>query len=93
LAEIFRTVSGGTGRNHDPRALIRVSRVFLLEASMNSTTVSKINWTQAVAFFAMVATLFGVDVPDDIKLQLIAAIQALQSIITWVLHTWFPEVQ
>jgi hypothetical protein len=41
----------------------------------------------------MVATLFGIDVPDDIKLELIAAIQALQSIITWVLHTWFPEVQ
>ena len=56
---------------------------------MNPTKSSKVNWTQAIAFLAMIATLFGIDVPDDVKLQMVAAIQALQSIVTWVFHTWF----
>lgn len=50
-------------------------------------TFSKINWTQGVAFLAMLLTLFGIDMPDDVKLSVVALIQAAQSILTWLLHT------
>jgi uncharacterized membrane protein len=54
---------------------------------------SKINWTQAVAFLAMLLTLFGIDMPDNVKLETVALIQAAQSVLTWVLHTFFNEAQ
>lgn len=54
---------------------------------------SRINWTQAVAFLAMLLTLFGIELPDEVKLQLVALIQAAQSLLTWVLHSFFREVK
>lgn len=60
---------------------------------MNSTSFSKINWTQAVAFLAMLLTLFGIDMPDDVKLETVALIQAAQSVLTWILHTYFQEIK
>jgi|GEM_PF-4839369 len=56
-------------------------------------TFSKINWTQAVAFLAMLLTLFGIDMPDAVKLELVAFIQAAQSLLTWFLHSFFREVK
>ncbi len=55
--------------------------------------LSRINWTQAVAFLAMLLTLFGIELPDEVKLQLVALIQAAQSLLTWVLHSFFREVK
>jgi hypothetical protein len=60
---------------------------------MNPASFSKINWTQAVAFLAMLLTLFGIDMPDDVKLETVALIQAAQSVLTWVLHTYFQEAK
>lgn len=55
--------------------------------------ISRISWTQAVAFLAMLLTLFGIELPDEVKLQLVALIQAAQSLLTWVLHSFFREVK
>lgn len=60
---------------------------------MNLTSVSKINWTQAVAFLAMLLTLFGIDMPDNVKLETVALIQAIQTIATWLLHNVFQETK
>lgn len=60
---------------------------------MNPAAFSKVNWTQAVAFIAMLLTLFGIDMPDNVKLEAVALIQAAQSIITWLLHTYFQEAK
>ncbi len=60
---------------------------------MNPSSFSKINWTQAVAFLAMLLTLFGIDMPDDVKLEAVALIQAAQSVLTWILHTYFQETK
>ncbi len=60
---------------------------------MNPAAFSKVNWTQAVAFIAMLLTLFGIDMPDNVKLETVALIQAAQSIITWLLHTYFQEAK
>jgi hypothetical protein len=56
-----------------------------------SAWLSKINWTQIVGFAAMIGTLFGVNVPDDVKVQIVAGIGSAQAVITWVLRTWFTK--
>src|SRR6185437_5596895 len=67
---------------------------FLLwSENMNPAAFSKINWTQAVAFLAMLLTLFGIDMPDNVKLETVALIQAVQTIATWLLHNVFKEVK
>lgn len=57
--------------------------------AVKSAWSSKVNWTQAVAFIAMVLAVFGIDMPDSVKLEVVALIQAAQSILTWIIKTWF----
>lgn len=57
--------------------------------AVKSAWVSKLNWTQAIALLAMVLAVFGIDVPDNVKLELVALIQAVQSIASWIIKTWF----
>lgn len=56
---------------------------------VKSSWASKINWTQAVAMGASVAVIFGVDVPPEQQVAIVAVIQGVQSVATWVLRTWF----
>lgn len=59
-----------------------------------SAWASKINWTQAVAFASMGLTFaFGTKagIPTDVQLQMVAGIQAVQSVTTWVMKTWFTK--
>jgi len=56
---------------------------------VKSSWASKINWTQAVAFAAMLFTMFGIDLPADVQAQIVAGIVAAQGVLTWVLRTWF----
>lgn len=56
-----------------------------------SAFASKINWTQVVAFAGMLATVFGLEIPEEQKLALVATIQGAQSVLTWVLRTWFTH--
>lgn len=63
---------------------------------VKSAWLSKINWTQAVALVATVATLLSAgkyDIPPEQQASIVVAIQAVQSVATWVLKTWFtPSV-
>jgi hypothetical protein len=57
-----------------------------------SAWLSKINWTQAVAIGAsvlVIATGGKVDIPLEQQLQIVAGIQAVQGLTTWVFKTWF----
>lgn len=56
---------------------------------LNTAWASKINWTQVVAFAASVAVVFGIDVPDQTKVEAVAGIQGIQSVMTWMFRTWF----
>ena len=56
---------------------------------VKSSWASKINWTQALAFLAMLFTMFGIDLPQDVQTEVVAGIVAGQSVLTWVLRTWF----
>lgn len=55
--------------------------------------LSKINWTQGVAFIAMLLTVFGLDLPPEQQVAIVGIIQGIQSFGTWVLRTWFTTKQ
>lgn len=58
---------------------------------VRSAWFSKVNWTQAVGIGAsvlIVATGGKVKIPLDQQLEIVAAIQALQGLVTWALKTF-----
>lgn len=56
---------------------------------VKSAWTSKINWTQAVAFLAMLGTIFGLDIPEDVKAAAVSIIVAAATVLTWVFRTFF----
>ena len=58
---------------------------------VKSAWLSKINWTQAVSFLAMLATMFGIDVPPEMHAQILAAIVAVSAVMTWAFKTFFTS--
>lgn len=56
-----------------------------------SAWLSKINWVQGVGIAAMILAFFGINVPDDVKAQIIASIGGIQAVVTWVLRTFFTK--
>jgi hypothetical protein len=57
--------------------------------TINPGLLSKINWTQAISFAAMVAAVFGMDISSEMQVQILAGITAIQSLITIVFRTFF----
>ncbi|HYV30886.1 MAG TPA: hypothetical protein VEO53_07275, partial [Candidatus Binatia bacterium] len=58
------------------------------KVEIKSAWLSKINWTQAVAAAASIAVIFGVDVPPEQQVTIVAAIQIIQTLTTIVIKTW-----
>lgn len=56
---------------------------------VKSAWYSKINWTQVVAVVASVGAFFGLDTSEEVKAQVVLAIQAVGSAITLILRTYF----
>lgn len=56
---------------------------------MNPPVKSKINWTQAVSFIASMLVIFGINLPPETQVAVVALIQAAQSVATWIFRTWF----
>lgn len=55
---------------------------------------SKINWTQAVGIFATVIALVTankVNIPLEQQATLVAVIQGIQALATWIMRTWFTK--
>jgi hypothetical protein len=52
---------------------------------------SKINWTQAVSFLAMIIAFFGFDLPAEQQAEIVAAILAVTNVVTWIIRTWFTD--
>lgn len=55
---------------------------------VKSAWLSKINWTQAVAFLAMLGTIFGFNLDPATQVAIVAGIQGVQSLITIILKTF-----
>lgn len=64
------------------------------QVEVKSSWASKINWTQAVGFGASALVLLTggkVDIPPETQASIVLGIQAVQSVATWVLKTWFTK--
>jgi len=60
-----------------------------VEVAVKSAWWSKINWVQAVAMIATVATVFGFDFPPELQAKIVATITGVSGIATVILRTWF----
>lgn len=58
---------------------------------VKSAWASKINWTQAVAFLAMLAAAFGIDMDEGTQTAVVSSILAIQALVTWIMRTWFTK--
>lgn len=58
---------------------------------VKSAWLSKINWTQAIGVAASVAAVFGFSLPAETQVALIAGIQGVVAVVTWVLRTFFSS--
>lgn len=58
---------------------------------VKSAWASKINWTQAIAFAAMIGSYFGIDVDAETQAQILAGIVGVSSFVTFVMRTWFTK--
>lgn len=56
---------------------------------VKSAWLSKINWTQVVAFAASVLAVKGIDLDASTQVAVVMTIQGIQGIATWVMKTWF----
>lgn len=60
-----------------------------VEVAVKSAWWSKINWVQAVAMVATVATVFGFDFPPEMQAKVVATITGVSGVATVILRTWF----
>jgi hypothetical protein len=59
---------------------------------IKSAWLSKINWTQAVGVACTGLTLITgnrYSVPMDVQVEIVAIIQGIVAVATWVIKTWF----
>ena len=59
---------------------------------VQSAWLSKINWTQAVGVTATVIALASANkynLPAEQQAELVASIQGIQAVATWIFRTWF----
>lgn len=62
-----------------------------VEVAVKSAWWSKINWVQAVAMIATVATVFGFDFPPELQAKIVATISGISGVATVILRTWFTS--
>ena len=60
-----------------------------VEVAVKSAWWSKINWVQAVAMIATVATVVGFDFTPEMQAKVVETIVGVSGFATIVLRTWF----
>jgi len=63
-----------------------------VRVDIKSAWLSKVNWTQVVGVGATALALVTgnkYQVPADVQVNIVVAIQAAQAVATWVIKTWF----
>lgn len=57
--------------------------------NINPAALSKINWTQIVGGVAMLAAVFGFDIPAEQQVAIVAGIAGAVQVVTIILRTFF----
>lgn len=52
---------------------------------------SKINWTSAVSAVAVLAALFGFDIPPDMQVNIVGFLGVATPVVTMILRTFFTK--
>jgi hypothetical protein len=63
-----------------------------IRVETKSAWLSKINWTQAVGITASILAVITAgeyNIPPEQQVAIVGVIQGIQSVLTWVLKTWF----
>ena len=60
-------------------------------AEVETAWTSKINWTQAIATIAMFGTVFGIDLDPKTQVSIVAGIQGVSAVATWIMRTWYTS--
>lgn len=63
----------------------------LTTVPVRSPVTSKINWTQIVGMAAMLGSYFGLTLTSDQIAATVVAIGVVQSVVTFVIRTWFTK--
>lgn len=64
------------------------------QVEVQSAWASKINWTQAIGIIASILAVVSshkYEIPIETQLSLVAGIQGLQAVVTWIIKTWFNK--
>ncbi len=62
-----------------------------INVPVKSAVTSKINVTQVIGVAAMLASYFGLPLTPEQLAGVVTTIGVAQSIVTWVLRTWFTK--
>lgn len=54
-----------------------------------SAWLSKVNWTQVLTVIFTMLAAFGFNVPEDMRVNIMAAVAALGGLVTVVMRTYF----
>lgn len=60
-------------------------------APVKSGWLSKINWVQLAGPASSLAAAYGLDLPAGKIVGLVIAVQTVQSVVTWIMRTWFTR--
>jgi hypothetical protein len=58
---------------------------------MNSAALSKINWTNGIAFVVSACAVFGIAIPEHLQAQVLEVTALATPLITMVWRTWFTK--
>ncbi len=73
----------------DAKVLTTVAQV-----DVQSAWASKTNWTQVIGIAASAVAIFSgnkYQVPAETQLEIVAAIQGVQGVASWIIKTWFTK--
>ena len=56
---------------------------------LNPAILSKINWTQIIAFAASLLAVFGLNLSPELQAAIVLAVQGVAGLLTIVWRTWF----
>ena len=61
------------------------------QVKVKSAAASKINWTAGVAIAGTLLTMFGFDLPVEQQATIVAAINIVAGLSTWLFRTFFNK--
>ena len=99
VAETLRRPDVPIAKEHVGAAAAKVTDAVAVHAAAAGLTVvpvksgwiSKINWVQFAGPACSLLAAFGLDLKPDALVGLVVAVQTVQSIVTWIMRTWFTH--